>query len=70
MKIKQAIDELTHLLQEHGDVDLYMSIDVKPFIQHIENGHTAPVSGAEFIVYEPEDGTGVEASVVIRDWPY
>lgn len=70
MKIEDAIKAFTLLREEHGNVDLYMSINVTPFLAHINNGHLAPVSAAEFIVYEPADGSGVEASVVIRDWPY
>lgn len=70
MKLEDAIKALTLLREEHGNVELYMSIDVTPFLEHIKNGHFAPVSAAEFIVHEPADGSGVEESVVIRDWPY
>lgn len=70
MKIEDAIKELTLLREEHGNVDLYISLDVNPFMQYIEKGQTAPVSAASYIVFDEADGTGVEASVTIRDWPY
>lgn len=73
MKLEDAIKELTLLREEHGNVDLYVSVDLKPWKENIEKGNLGPVSAARYIVYEEcefKDGSGIDRTVTIRDWPY